>query len=41
MLLMKAAGFPASSVHFYQTKLRHIPKDGKLYYDGCSEQLYF
>lgn len=40
-LLTEAAGFPESSLHLYQTKLRHIPENGKLYNDGCSEQPYF
>jgi hypothetical protein len=41
MLLTEAEGFPELSVRLYQSKLRHIPEDGKLYNDGCSEQPYF
>ena len=41
MLLVEAAGFLGSLVHFYRTKLRHIPEDGKLCNDGCSEHIVF
>jgi hypothetical protein len=34
------AGLPESSVHFYQTKLHHIPEDGKFYNHGCSEPYF-